>query len=84
MSKLNILFFANLREQLKCNELSLDFVEAEAVSGLICRLVDTKGEAFELLNADSVKVAVNSELCNLTTELKPGDEVAFFPPVTGG
>ncbi|MCG3200888.1 MAG: hypothetical protein NFCOHLIN_00750 [Gammaproteobacteria bacterium] len=28
--------------------------------------------------------AVNYEYCALPTILKPGDEVAFFPPVTGG
>jgi molybdopterin-guanine dinucleotide biosynthesis protein MobB len=30
------------------------------------------------------RVAVNQQMANLATPLKPGDEVAFFPPVTGG
>jgi molybdopterin synthase sulfur carrier subunit len=29
-------------------------------------------------------VAVNQQIADLATPLKPGDEVAFFPPVTGG
>jgi molybdopterin synthase sulfur carrier subunit len=30
------------------------------------------------------RVAVNQQMAELATPLKPGDEVAFFPPVTGG
>jgi sulfur-carrier protein len=30
------------------------------------------------------RVAVNQQMANLATPIKPGDEVAFFPPVTGG
>lgn len=29
-------------------------------------------------------VAVNMELADLSREVKEGDEIAFFPPVTGG
>ena len=32
----------------------------------------------------SWRVAVNQQMADLGTPLKPGDEVAFFPPVTGG
>ena len=38
--------------------------------------------AFETLSV--VRVAVNQEYGGLDTAVKPGDEVAFFPPVTGG
>ena len=38
--------------------------------------------AFETLAA--VRVAVNQDYGGLDTPVKPGDEVAFFPPVTGG
>jgi len=38
--------------------------------------------AFETLSA--VRVAVNQDYGGLDTPVKPGDEVAFFPPVTGG
>ena len=30
------------------------------------------------------RVAVNQQMADLATPVKPGDEVAFFPPVTGG
>lgn len=33
---------------------------------------------------DTILVAVNMEYTDSSHELKAGDEVAFFPPVTGG
>ena len=33
---------------------------------------------------DAVRIAVNQEFGDLTTPLKSTDEVAFFPPITGG
>jgi molybdopterin synthase sulfur carrier subunit len=30
------------------------------------------------------RVAVNQQMADLATPVKPGDEIAFFPPVTGG
>ncbi len=32
----------------------------------------------------SWRVAVNQRMADLATPVKPGDEIAFFPPVTGG
>ena len=39
---------------------------------------------FAVLNETSLMCARNQELCNLDEPLQAGDEVAFFPPVTGG
>ena len=33
---------------------------------------------------DNLLVAVNQEYANFSNKVKDGDEVAFFPPVTGG
>jgi molybdopterin converting factor small subunit len=33
---------------------------------------------------ETVRCAVNQEFADSATTLRPGDEVAFFPPVTGG
>jgi sulfur-carrier protein len=35
-------------------------------------------------NRRTVRAAVNQEFADLTWPIQPGDEVAFFPPVTGG
>jgi molybdopterin synthase sulfur carrier subunit len=37
-----------------------------------------------LAEGKALRVAVNQEMALPTTPVKPGDEVAFFPPVTGG
>ena len=42
------------------------------------------GYAAALKNLSVVRVAVNQEFARLDHRLEPGDEVALFPPVTGG
>jgi molybdopterin synthase sulfur carrier subunit len=36
------------------------------------------------LNTPQLIISVNQEVSDLNTKIKLGDEVAFFPPVTGG
>jgi len=36
------------------------------------------------LTAENVRVAVNQEMVNGDLQVRNGDEIAFFPPVTGG
>ena len=40
--------------------------------------------ATELAAGRAVRIAVNHDLASADTPIGPGDEVAFFPPVTGG
>jgi molybdopterin synthase sulfur carrier subunit len=40
--------------------------------------------ATALAQGRPIRVAVNQEMAEPSTTLRPGDEVAFFPPVTGG
>lgn len=42
------------------------------------------GHAAALESMAVIRVAVNQEYCGLDTPVTAGDEVAFFPPVTGG
>jgi len=37
-----------------------------------------------VLNSTSVLVAVNQSVAKFASSVKDGDEIAFFPPVTGG
>jgi molybdopterin synthase sulfur carrier subunit len=84
--KVKVLFFASLREELGT---AIEVVElpdsASTVNGLRSHLM-RRGGAWQRLLADpkSVKVAVNQDVAAATAPLNPGDEVAFFPPVTGG
>jgi molybdopterin synthase sulfur carrier subunit len=40
--------------------------------------------ATELAPARAVRIAVNHDLAQPDTPIRPGDEIAVFPPVTGG
>ena len=82
---LNVLYFASLREAFgKENEKMALPVPAD-VSGLIAALRARGGIWSDALGADKRwRVAVNQEMAAMNTPLKPGDEVAIFPPVTGG
>lgn len=84
--KVSVLFFANFREILDCSMLEIDLQEDCSVQEL-CSFLSAKGRQWEQLfgeNKPSVKVSVNQEMATLNSKLCDGDEVAFFPPVTGG
>lgn len=55
------------------------------VAGLVRWLSGrSHGHAAAFANARSIRAAVNQEFAAPEHRLSPGDEVAFFPPVTGG
>ncbi|MBX9296318.1 molybdopterin converting factor subunit 1 [Chromobacterium vaccinii] len=82
--KLSLLYFARLRETLGVESEQLDS-EAANVAELLAELRQ-RGQSWALeLAADKVfRVAVNQEMARPDTPLADGDEVAVFPPVTGG
>jgi sulfur-carrier protein len=83
-----LLYFASLRENLGCarEQVALPSAASTAtVSTLVETLRDRDGawtEAFA--PGQQWRVAVNQQMADLATPIKPGDEIAFFPPVTGG
>lgn len=81
---INILFFAKYREELGVSELQLDEVKLDTVTQVMEHL-SLKGGVWQRIFGDNnILVAVNQEIAKLGSSLKDGDEVAFFPPVTGG
>ena len=80
---LDVLFFASIRERLAVERLTC--APERNVDALIAALARTHGaEWADILRAPNVIVAVNHEVATLDQALQAGDEVAFFPPVTGG
>ena len=79
-------FFASLREQLGLEALSLDSATpVETVADLVTLVGEQQGSHIaQALLADNLLVAINHEMSSLTQPISSGDEVAFFPPVTGG
>ena len=84
--KVRVLYFAALREQLGTpgEELELP-AEVTSVAGLRTYLM-RRGESWQAVLGDKklVRIAVNQEMVSPVSAIRPGDEVAFFPPVTGG
>jgi molybdopterin synthase sulfur carrier subunit len=81
-----LLYFAWLRQKVGRGE---EEVEVPAEVGTVAGLVEwlrgrSAAHAAALARMDVIRVAVNQEFARLDTPVSPGDEVAFFPPVTGG
>ncbi len=81
---IRVLFFASLREQLDCAELQVNAGEGKTLAELR-ELLSGRSETWRRALADpSLQAALNQEVASGEAALKGGDEVAFFPPVTGG
>lgn len=83
---MKVLYFAWLRQKAGVGEEEVSPPpEVKDVSGLIAWLKQRgPGHAEALADLAVVRVAVNQDYVPLDHPVKPGDEVAFFPPVTGG
>ncbi len=83
---LKLVYFASLRERLGLDGENLEPPEGvTTVAALIDYLVAERGEIWQQVLQDTqVLAAVNQEMCDFDQEITSGDEVAFFPPVTGG
>lgn len=81
--KVVIKLFAGLREAIGVAQLEVELKEGKTLAELKQELI-AQGEQWQPLAAAQILVAVNQTMANLETELADGDEVAFFPPVTGG
>ena len=81
---ITVRYFASIREALgTCSE-ALD-TSATTVGALREELMARSAAAAQALaQGKAVRMALNQAMCNGDAALQAGDEVAFFPPVTGG
>ncbi|ATA23430.1 molybdopterin synthase sulfur carrier subunit [Brenneria goodwinii] len=80
---INVLFFAQVRELTDTESLTLN-AEYATVDDLRLALCG-RGDRWALaLESGKLLAAVNQSLVEMGHPLQDGDEVAFFPPVTGG
>lgn len=83
---ITVLYFARLREALGtgCEQLVLP-AGVSNLEGLRAVLAARGGAwAMELAQGRAVRAAVNQDIAQDDTRVADGDEIAFFPPVTGG
>jgi sulfur-carrier protein len=84
--KVRLLFFASLRERLGTTGEEVDLPASVATIGALREHLRLRGGAWAEVFAPSrnVRAAVNKDMVQLGAPVKAGDEIAFFPPVTGG
>jgi molybdopterin synthase sulfur carrier subunit len=82
---IKILYFASLREKLGTSGESLALpAGVNDVGGVLATLAARGGEWASLASVKNLKSAVNQDMARHESPVKDGDEIAFFPPVTGG
>ncbi|KAB1511112.1 molybdopterin synthase sulfur carrier subunit [Photobacterium damselae] len=80
---ITVLFFAQVKELV--GQSQIDVEASVNTAEELRQQLALRGDKWQLaLESGKLLVAVNQTICPLDTELKDGDEVAFFPPVTGG
>ena len=84
--KVKVLYFASVRERLGKDAEEIDVPAGVAtIAGLRSHLRSRGGAWAEALaDAKLLRTALNLDMVQPTAAIKAGDEVAFFPPVTGG
>ena len=86
--KIKLFYFARLKESLKYSTEDIELPEVDGpwtilkLKSLLSRRGDVWGQM--LMGKLKVRAAINHELVHDNAAIADGDEVAFFPPVTGG
>ena len=84
--KIKVLFFAKLRELFGTNQVDVTFTASNNKVSDVLAALRQKGEVWaeELNENKSFRIAVNQEMVTEDVMINEGDEMALFPPVTGG
>ena len=77
--EISVKYFASLRELMGTATITLEVEESTSVDRLWQKLASNNQ-----VELDNVMMTVNHEYVKGAHRLEAGDEVAFFPPVTGG
>jgi molybdopterin synthase sulfur carrier subunit len=84
--KLKVLYFASIREKVERDAEEIEVpAGVSTVAGLRGHL-QARGGAWAEAFAEGklLRTAVNQDMASAAAPVRAGDEVAFFPPVTGG
>jgi len=84
--KVKVLYFASLREQLGASAEEIELPAGVRTLAALRAHLRGRGGAWALALAEGklVRASVNLDMADPATAIKAGDEIGFFPPVTGG
>ena len=78
-------YFASLRERLDLNDEAVTLPDDVVTVAGLQRWLQDRGEPWsEALADERLLVAVNQKITERSASIRDGDEIAWFPPVTGG
>ena len=78
-----ILYFASLKEALGMGGESVELPAGVTTVGALRDWLVAQGRE-KLASSKNLRCAVNQDMAGLDAPVREGDEIAFFPPVTGG
>jgi molybdopterin synthase sulfur carrier subunit len=81
---ITVRFFARLREELGTDELTVEAKPRLTAGDVLADLASRGGAWKQLQGEQPVMVAINQAMAKPDSAVQAGDELAFFPPVTGG
>jgi molybdopterin synthase sulfur carrier subunit len=86
MAAVKVLYFASLRERLDCSEEKIELPGDVANVAAMIEWQRARGARWSdaFAPGSRFRVSVNHAMAGPDTRLAVGDEIAFFPPVTGG
>lgn len=80
-----VLYFAWVRERVGVSQETVPLVAPTSVGALVEALAArSEGHGAALGDRARLRAAVNQEFTGWEATVAPGDELAIFPPVTGG
>ncbi|GCB02031.1 molybdenum cofactor biosynthesis protein MoaD [Sulfuriferula multivorans] len=84
--KLKVLYFARLRERLGVAEETVELPDGMGMVAMLLDVLRARGGVWaeELAAGKNFRAAVNQDMAGMEAPIEDGDEVAIFPPVTGG
>lgn len=82
---INILYFASIRDRVDTSSEEMELPVDATISGVLEILKARNGIWTDIFSGETtVLAAINQSIAKPEDPIKDGDEVAFFPPVTGG
>lgn len=81
---IQVKLFASLKESLGTSQIGLNVPIESTVEMLLKKIQDTYGRDNPLIDIQHVRVAVNQQIVEFDQVIRQDDEIAIFPPITGG